>query len=414
MDAPAPEPTPPSPASTDPAFATKPCPACGFVQEHWARVCPSCEYLWPEPHQDPEGAEARLTQFQDQLAAKAPFPALTIGILCANVAIYLAMLLAGVHFLKPEVPDLLTWGANLGSATTSGQWWRLFTCTFLHIGLIHILFNMYVLWDIGRFVERLLGSLGFAVVYLLAGLAGSVASMWWNPYVVSAGASGAIFGLYGCLIGYLLAGARDIPGDVARNLKKNALVFLGYNLVWGLTQPELDMAGHLGGLAAGLACGFVMAKRLPAHALEARARINLQVLAIGFAILALAAALRPKTVDLQQELRRFSDMESRVQASYGQVLEKARSQALSDADFADLIDAEVIHPWHSARLRLEGIHGVPDGQARLLSRIGRYAETRERAWARLAEALRLREPDGIQQANALHADADRQAKSLQE
>jgi len=414
MDAPAPEPSVHLAATAGPEPGTKPCPACGFVQEAWAQVCPRCGYLWPEPNQEPDGSQARLAQFQDQLAAKARFPTLTIGIIGANVAIYLAMLLAGVHFLNPGVPDLLTWGANLGSATTSGQWWRLFTCTFLHIGLLHILFNMYVLWDIGRFLERLIGAAGFAAVYLLAGLAGSIASMWWNPYVVSAGASGAIFGLYGCLIGYLLAGSRDIPGDVAKNLKKNALVFLGYNLVWGLTQPELDMAGHLGGLAAGLACGFVMAKRLHAHALEARARINLQVLAIGFAILALAAALRPKTVDLQQELRRFSEMESRVQASYNQALQKARSNALSDADLANLIDSEVIQPWNSARLRLDGIHGVPGDQARLLSRVARYAETRERAWTRLAEAIRLRDLDGVQQANALQADADRQAKSLQE
>jgi len=413
MDIPTPEP-PVHPATTGPAPGTKPCPACGFVQEDWARVCPRCGDLWPEPNQEPEGSRARLAQFQDQLAAKAPFPTLTIGIIGANAAIYLAMLLTGVHFLKPGVPDLLTWGANLGTATTSGQWWRLFTCTFLHIGLIHILFNMYVLWDIGRFLERLIGAAGFAAVYLLAGLAGSIASMWWNPYVVSAGASGAIFGLYGCLIGYLLAGSRDIPEDVAKNLRKNALVFLGYNLVWGLTQRELDMAGHLGGLAGGLACGFVMARRLRTQGMEARPRINLQVLAIGLAILALAAALRPKAVDLQQELRRFSDMETRVQASYNQALQKARSNALSDSDFANLIDSDVIQPWNSARLRLDGIHGVPEDQARLLSRIGRYAETRERAWTRLSESLRLRDLDGVQQANALHAEADRQAKSLRE
>jgi len=410
----APEPPVHPGTATGPGSATKACPACGFVQEDWARICPKCEYLWPDPNQDPDGSQARLAQFQDQLAAKAPFPVLTIGIICANAAIYLAMLLTGVHFLEPGVADLLTWGANLGSATTAGQWWRLFTCTFLHIGLIHILFNMYVLWDIGRFMERLLGAAGFAAVYLLAGLAGSIASMWWNPHIVSAGASGAIFGLYGCLLGYLLAGTRDIPEDVARNLKKNALMFLGYNLLWGLTHRGLDMAGHLGGLLGGLACGFVVAKRLQAHGLEARPRIHAQVLAFGLAILAMAAALRPKTVDLQQELRRFSDMESRVQASYNQGLQRARSNALSDSDFAILIDAEVIQPWHSARIRLEGIHGVPEDQAQLVSRIARYADIREQAWAKLAEALRRRDLDGIQQANAMHAEADRQAKSLQD
>ena len=396
----------------EPIPGSKRCPTCGFVQEDWAKVCPKCEYHWPDPAQDPNESQARLSQFQEQLAAKAPTPRLTLGIIGANFAIYVAMLLTGVHFLDPTIPSLLQWGANLGSATTSGQWWRLFTCTFLHIGLIHILFNMFVLWDIGRFMERLLGRAGFASVYLLAGLAGSIASMWWNPFVVSAGASGAIFGLYGCLIGYLLAGSQDIPADVAKKLRNNALVFLGYNLIWGFAHQGTDMAGHLGGLLGGLACGFMMAKRLQAEGVEARPRINLQVLSVGLAILVLAAATRPKTVDLQQELTRFSEIETRVQASYNQALQKARSGSLADAQFAHLMDAEVIGPWHSARLRLEGIHGLPTTQTQLLSRIERYAETRERAWAAFAEALRQHDPQGIQRAAALHAQAEEQLKTI--
>ena len=113
---------------------------------------------------DASSSQARLTQFQDQLAAKVPTPWLTYGIIGANAAVFLAMLAAGVPLLEPDVKTLMAWGANLGSATTSGQWWRLFTCMFLHIGFLHILFNMFVLWDIGRFTERLLGPAGLAVV----------------------------------------------------------------------------------------------------------------------------------------------------------------------------------------------------------------------------------------------------------
>jgi rhomboid protease GluP len=372
----------------------------------------------PEPSepssttQEPGTPAARLTQFQNQLAAKSPVATLTLAIIGINFVIYIGMLLTGVHFLNPDIPSLLKWGANLGSATTSGQWWRLFTCTFLHIGIIHILFNMYVLWDIGRFMERLIGSPGFAVVYFLSGLSGSVASMWWNPHIVSAGASGAIFGLYGCLIGYLLAGSHDIPVDVAKKLRTNALMFIGFNLIWGLTHRGIDMAGHLGGLMGGLVCGFAIAKGLQSGGISAKSRINLRVLAIGLMIVSLAAASRPKTVDFQQEIARFSETETKVQASYNQALRTARSGGLSDQDFARLIDAEVIAPWHSARLRLEGIHGLPEVQNRLLSRIERYAETRERAWVVFAEALRQQDPQGVQQANALHAEAEGQLKDL--
>ena len=365
-----------------------------------------------DPAQDAGGPQTRLTQFQDQLATKAPTPLLTYGIIGANAAVFLAMLVTGVSLMNPDVKTLLAWGGNLGSATTSGQWWRLFTCMFLHIGLIHILFNMFVLWDIGRFIERLLGPAGLAVVYVLAGLSGSIASMWWNPFVVSAGASGAIFGLYGCLLGYLLAESADVPVEVARRLQKNALVFLGYNLIWGLVHRGTDMAGHLGGLAGGLACGFALAHRLKSRGPAAKPRILFQVAAAGLAILVLAAASRPRTVDLQQELARFSATESKVQASYNQAVAQARAGHLTDLEFARSMDADVIPPWHAARLRLEGLHGLPEPQALLLARIGRYAETRERGWVVFSEALRQHDPEGVQRAATLHGQADQLLKDL--
>jgi rhomboid protease GluP len=361
---------------------------------------------------EPVRPQDLLYQFRDQLAGTAPTPWLTWGIIGINIAIYFAMLLSGIHFLDPAVPSLLRWGANLGSWTTSGQWWRLFTCTFLHIGLVHILFNMFVLWDIGRFMERLIGPAGFAVVYVLAGLSGSIASMGWNPYIVSAGASGAIFGLYGCLLGYLLAGSQDIPAEVARKLRTNALVFLAFNLVWGLTHRDTDMAGHLGGLLAGLACGFALVQRLHAADPGARNRVGVQLLFSGLAILALAAVSLPKSADLDQELARFRATESSVGRTYNQALERAKTGSLTDPDFARILDLEVIAPWHSARMRLEGIHGLPEAQTRLLIRIERYAETRERAWGAFSQALRQKDPNGMQRSAALHAEAEAQLKAF--
>jgi rhomboid protease GluP len=236
--------------------------------------------------------------------------------------------------------------------------------------------------------------------------------MWWNPYVVSAGASGAIFGLYGCLIGYLLAGSADVPLEVARRLQKNALVFLGYNLIWGFLHKGTDMAGHLGGLAGGLACGFVLAQRLKRRGPGAKPGILLQVAVAGLGLLMVAAASRPRTVDLQQELARFSATETRVQSRYNQALERARTGHLSDAAFAQIIDAEVIGPWRAARLRVAELRGLPLDQSLLLSRIGRYAEARERAWVVFAEALHQGNPGGVREAATLHAEAERQLKDL--
>jgi len=133
-----------------------------------------------------------------------PKIAVTPVLLGLNVAVFGLMLAGGIHPMAPTIDSLVQWGANYGPKTTNGEWWRMFTAMFLHIGILHLLFNMVALWNIGSFMERVLGPVGFVVLYLLAGLLGSVASVVWNPFVVSAGASGAIFGLYGGLLAFLV------------------------------------------------------------------------------------------------------------------------------------------------------------------------------------------------------------------
>jgi membrane associated rhomboid family serine protease len=114
-----------------------------------------------------------------------PNVSITSVLLALNVVIFGLMLASGIDPMRPSIDSLIQWGANYGPKTTQGEWWRLFTCMFLHIGILHLLFNMLALWNVGGFMERLLGSTGFVVLYLLAGLLGSVASVAWNPFVVS-------------------------------------------------------------------------------------------------------------------------------------------------------------------------------------------------------------------------------------
>src|SRR5215831_12455185 len=187
-----------------------------------------------------------------------PRIAVTPVLIGLNVAVFGLMLAGGVDPMAPTIDRLIQWGANYGPKTTNGEWWRMFTAMFLHIGVLHLLFNMVALWNVGSFMERLLGSTGFLMLYLLSGLLGSVASVAWNPAVVSAGASGAIFGLYGGLLAFLVQ-HRDMQQHAfLAALRTNTLAFLGYNLVYGVIQQGIDMAAHLGGLAGGFACGFVL------------------------------------------------------------------------------------------------------------------------------------------------------------
>ena len=131
-----------------------------------------------------------------------------------NIMVFVLMVATGVDFMEPSIEDLISWGANFGPRTVDWEWWRLLSCTFLHIGALHIAFNMYVLWDVGRVVERLVGSTTFLVLYVASGLVGSLASLALNPQVVSAGASGSVFGVFGALIGFaaLQRDKASIPG----------------------------------------------------------------------------------------------------------------------------------------------------------------------------------------------------------
>ena len=228
---------------------------------------------------------AELAEFRARLAALTPRVVVTPLLIAANVLVFAIMIARGVSPLSPTTDSLLAWGANYGRLSASGQWWRLATAMFLHVGVIHLFMNMWVLWDAGPLVERMLGHAAFASAYLLAGLAGGCASALWSPDRPSVGASGAIFGIFGVLGAVLLRQRRALPPGALTSLTRSSLFFVGCNVIYGLTNPSIDMAAHLGGLAGGFLVGLPLV-----HALtpEARARMwrrAVVVTAVGLAAL---------------------------------------------------------------------------------------------------------------------------------
>jgi membrane associated rhomboid family serine protease/Flp pilus assembly protein TadD len=190
--------------------------------------------------------------------------AVTQAIFGINVAVFAAMALAGVSMMSnPSGPDLVHWGANFGPLTVSGQWWRLLTCVFVHGGLLHIAFNMWCLWDLGRLAESVYGHWTFAVVYLITGLSASIGSLLWNPVVLSVGASGAIFGIAGALIASFYLGEFSLPRAAMSGMLRSVVMFVGYNLFFGAVIARTDNAAHIGGLLMGLLLGALIAKVAP-------------------------------------------------------------------------------------------------------------------------------------------------------
>jgi rhomboid protease GluP len=172
----------------------------------------------------------------------------------ATVLVFVAMVLSGANLLLPANQDLLDWGANFRPLTLEGESWRLLTSCFLHIGILHLFLNMYALYYIGSLLEPYLGKTRFLAAYSISGISASMTSLYWNSWVISAGASGAIFGMYGVFIALLLSNILD--KSVNKALLTSALVFVGYSLLNGLrSKGAIDNAAHIGGLVSGLFIG---------------------------------------------------------------------------------------------------------------------------------------------------------------
>jgi membrane associated rhomboid family serine protease len=196
-------------------------------------------------------------------------PTATRALLVINVIVFIAMVIYGyvTYGLINGTEDsrvLTTFGAKVNSLVATGEVWRLFTAMFLHIGVIHLLFNLYALNALGPLVESYFGHWRFIAIYLIGGLFGSLASYAFSP-APSAGASGAIFALAGCLTVYFYM-YRENFGARGRAILYNMLVVIGINLVFGLSQPGIDNWGHMGGLVGGilLTLGLLPRYRRPA------------------------------------------------------------------------------------------------------------------------------------------------------
>jgi len=172
-----------------------------------------------------------------------------------NILIFILMAISGVNIMLPDNESLLNWGANFRPMTLEGEWWRLITNCFLHIGIFHLLMNMYALLYIGVLLEPHLGRTRFISAYLLTGITASIASLWWHDLTISAGASGAIFGMYGVFLAMLTTNL--IEKTARKALLTSIAVFVGYNLIYGL-KGGIDNAAHIGGLLGGLVIGYAL------------------------------------------------------------------------------------------------------------------------------------------------------------
>jgi rhomboid protease GluP len=196
----------------------------------------------------------------------------TYTLLGINIAVFGWMVLHGVSPSNPSVPQLIHFGATNSELVLAGQWWRLLTATFVHVGLLHIATNMWCLWNLGLLGEPLLGPVGLCAVYLITGIAGNLLSLGHNVIFreslsVGAGASGAVFGIAGILIVLLSNQKLPIPAFELKRLRRSVIQFAALNLVLGVganftSIVRIDNFAHIGGFLSGLALGAPLIPRM--------------------------------------------------------------------------------------------------------------------------------------------------------
>jgi rhomboid protease GluP len=210
----------------------------------------------------------------------------TIALVALNVLVFASGALSGVPLLDPSPDALGPWGANIGPLTADGQAWRTVSSAFVHFGLVHLVVNMIALADLGRVAERLFGSGAFLLIAVASGAVGAAVSVAWNPWVHSAGASGAVFGVLGALLAYALRPATRVPAGVLRTQAIVVAAFVLFTVVIGFTGTGIDHAAHAGGFACGALLGAVLARPLDAPHAPLR-----MALAAGLALAAFGASM---------------------------------------------------------------------------------------------------------------------------
>jgi rhomboid protease GluP len=185
---------------------------------------------------------------------EAPRPVPRLRPPTATVALLVAM---GVYYAMATIAGgagnlavLVAFGANFGPLVTAGETWRLVASIFLHAGLLHLVLNAWALFVLGRNLEAFYGGWRFLFLFLISGLCGAAASAW-SSRAISVGASGGVFGLLGASITFAFRWRAALPRRIVKAMGTALLPWVALNLLLGFLIPRIDVAAHVGGLAAG-------------------------------------------------------------------------------------------------------------------------------------------------------------------
>lgn len=389
-----------------------------FVQFKTAKLIEANQLLQQLPSRQTEAfaqQRAVLHEYHARLFELSPKALVTPVLVVINVLVFIAMCVGGVGFFSADGEKVVHWGSNFGPLTMGGEWWRLFTSLFVHFGVIHLALNMLVLLSSGAAIERLFGSARFLLLYLCAGLSGSMASLLWNPVVNSAGASGAIFGIFGGLLAFVLNPRNGVPVAVVSEQRNSVLFFAMYNLAFGSVHSGIDNAAHVGGLVGGFLAGFLLARPLRK---ESRASFGAAPFSFGLAgCLVMLSLISWPLVNPSENVRAkqqfqlalldFGPQERRVNNEANEAWEKVNSNQLSSQAYASLLLRDVVPVWEQLYSEVSAPKlAASDSQFAMQQLLIRYADGRRRTARLLAQAILQNDKALMDLARDAKADAD--------
>lgn len=358
---------------------------------------------------DPASLEAHAfgTKLRQLAQTEARGVSVTVILIALNVVAFVIMGFLGAGwFDTASMRPYLLYVGNQGAATTAGEWWRLVTAMFVHYGILHLAFNMWALYQSGELVERLLGRWLFLATYLGAGLVGSWTTLFWHgDKVCSAGASGAVFGVYGALFGYLRRQKQSIPRAVLQPLLKSTLTFAAYNLVIGALHPQIDNAAHIGGLVGGVVFGWLCALPLDAAVRnrETPRRLAL-VVAVVVVICGIGYVTSPRfDYRVRDELAWSDALDGKFEAET-KLLNRERSllvaatNAKGRADLADWVRREALPYYEDLRTAVARLQPAPrTATAKRQERVLRSIDVKLSACRALLAGLEAGDPAAVRQ-----------------
>ena len=342
--------------------------------------------------------------FRETLRTRTPRLVVTPALAGLNLLVFLAALVGDGPFGAPAT--LVDWGANYGPRTTNGEWWRLLTAAFVQGGPFHLLFVLVGLLQVSALVERMVGPVIIACVYVTAALAASLVSLSDYPLAVHAGASSAVFGLYGLLIAVTVWGSLrptglTIPLPAFQLLLPASALFLLYSLATHGLASRPDATGFIIGLAGGLALTRTTGERKP----------NLRPLAIGMAAAAVLIASSAWSlrgiVDVRADLVDLVASEDRAAMIYRAAIARytLKRVPVDRRATIELIDRTLLPQLMAKRARITRLERPLAEHQAFVLQAGEYLRLREESWRLCVEGWRKSNVDKLREAERIQRSA---------